>query len=96
MGADESTRATAWALRLLVGRAGLGGVKRARSSSVAPVAYVQHSVNVPAALDARVARCLELEGLRSFTEFANSALSRKCREIEREHGVDATGRRVSG
>ena len=96
MGADESAGGGGWALRVMVGRVGLGGVKRARSSSAAPVAYVQHSVNVPSALDARVGRCLELEGLRSFTEFANSALSRKCREIEREHGVDATGRRVGG
>ncbi len=56
---------------------------------------MQHSINVPAALDARVLRCLELEGLRSFTEFANSALARKCREIERDHGVDAAGRKVA-
>jgi hypothetical protein len=56
--------------------------------------YVQHSINVPAALDARVRRCLELESQRSFTEFANSALVRKCREIEREHGVDAVGQKA--
>lgn len=85
-----------WALRGMVGLAALVGVKRSRSSPAAPAAYVQHSVNVPAALDARVLRCLELEGLRSFTEFANSALARKCREIERDHGVDAEGRRVGG
>ncbi len=60
------------------------------------LAYVQRSINVPTALDARVRRCLELESQRSFTEFANSALARKCREIERDHGVDATGRLVTG
>ena len=77
------------------GLAGLSAVKRSRSSSAVSAAYVQHSVNVPSALDARVLRCLELEGLRSFTEFANSALARKCREIERDHGVDAAGRKAA-
>ena len=96
MAKDQRTGRRGWALRRAVGLGALGGVKRSRSSPAAPVAYVQHSINVPAALDARIARCLQLEGLRVFTEFANSAFARKCREIEREHGVDAEGRKVGG
>lgn len=37
---------------------------------------------------------MKLEEAKIFTEFNNSALARKCREIEREHGIDANGRKV--
>lgn len=53
---------------------------------------VHHSFNTPAALNARVLRCMKLEALSNFTDFANSALARRCREIEREHGIDAEGK----
>jgi hypothetical protein len=63
-----------------------------KTKAKAPSEYVQHSINVPAALNARIARCMALESQRIFTEFANSAFTRKCREIEREHGIDADGK----
>jgi hypothetical protein len=66
-------------------------VKKARTPAAAK-GYVQHSLNVPKTLEARVARCMKLEELTVFTEFANSALARKCREIERDHGIDAQGK----
>ncbi len=57
--------------------------------------YVNRSINIPSQLDERIDRCMKLEGLRVFTEWANSAFTRRCREIEREHEIDAKGNSVS-
>jgi hypothetical protein len=57
--------------------------------------YIPHTLNVPAALEARVLRCMALESLQVFTDFANSALARKCRDIEHTHGIDAEGRKLT-
>jgi hypothetical protein len=54
----------------------------------------QHSAKLPPQLEARVARCMKLEGIASFAEFVRNALTRRCREIERENHIDAEGRPV--
>jgi hypothetical protein len=59
-----------------------------------PKGYTAHTLNVPAPLEARIARCMALESLQVFTDFANSALARKCRDIEHAHGIDAEGRKL--
>jgi hypothetical protein len=47
----------------------------------------QHTIRVPLRLEARVAAAMEAEGLRTYNDFVLSALTRRCREIEREHGT---------
>lgn len=56
----------------------------------------QHSVKLPPALETRVRHCMEIEGLASFADFVRSALTRRCRQIEQEHALDAEGRPVKG
>lgn len=49
----------------------------------------QHTIRVPEQLEQRVARAMEIEGLQTYNDFVLSALTRRCREIERDHGIDA-------
>jgi hypothetical protein len=53
-----------------------------------PPAAVQHTIRVPMPLESRVRRVMEAEGLRTYNDFVLSALTRRCREIEREHALD--------
>lgn len=64
----------------------MGGV----SKKPTPSAVYQHTVKVPEPLEQRVRRCMELEGLRTYTDFMLSALTRRCRQIEREHAEETT------
>ena len=48
----------------------------------------QHTIRVPKRLELRVAAAMEIEGLRTYNDFVLSALTRRCRDIEREHGID--------
>lgn len=57
-----------------------------------PTGYIPHTFNVPAKLEERVKRCMKLEELTNFTEFANSALGLRCRKTEQEHAIDAEGK----
>lgn len=41
-------------------------------------------------LDARIQRAMDLEGVSSFADFARSSLTHRCREIERDHGIQQT------
>lgn len=67
--------------------------KAAPVSSTQDAALVrQHSAKLPQELDQRVSRCMKLEGITNFAECARIALTRWCREIERENGIDAEGR----
>lgn len=50
----------------------------------------QKSVKLPPALETRVAEAMKLEGLSSFADFVRSALTRRCREIEREHAKETS------
>lgn len=59
-----------------------------------PKGYTPKSINVRGDVMVRVARCMKLEGLSVFSDFANSALAAKCRAIEREHGIDSKGKTV--
>jgi hypothetical protein len=52
----------------------------------------QHSAKLPPGLDQRVRRCMKLEGLTNFAECTRIALTRWCREVERENHIDAEGR----
>lgn len=54
----------------------------------------QHTVRVPEPLDTRIQRAIKLAGYPTFTAFAHTAFVRQCREIEREHGLDADGNPV--
>lgn len=55
---------------------------------------IQHTIRVPTTLESRVQRVMDLEGLRTYNDFVLSALTRRCRDLEREHGIDSTGRRL--
>jgi hypothetical protein len=61
-----------------------------KSSAASPAAVHQHTIRVPEQLEQRVARAMNLEGLQTYNDFVLSALTRRCREIERDHGIDAT------
>jgi hypothetical protein len=60
------------------------------------VDYVSRTINVLVPLDERIERVMKLEGIKNFTEWANSAFTRRCRDTEREHGVDAEGNPIGG
>lgn len=61
-----------------------------RRTEVTPT-YTAHTFNVPEKLQERVDRCMKLEELTNFTEFANSALGLRCRKTEQERGIDTEG-----
>lgn len=63
--------------------------KKPAAPSPAPQVF-QHTVKVPAVLEARVKRCMELEGLRTYTDFVLSAMTRRCRQIEKEHADETS------
>ncbi len=50
-----------------------------------------HSINVSECLETRIKRAMELDNQKIFNDFANSALSRKCRQVEMEYGVEQDG-----
>lgn len=52
----------------------------------------QHTIRVPESLEKRVERAMALEGLRTYNDFVLSALTRRCRHIEQENGIDAEGK----
>jgi hypothetical protein len=59
-----------------------------KSRTEKPVKEIaQHTIKLPLLMDKRVITCMKLEGIQSFADFARSALSRRCLEVERFHGV---------
>ena len=47
----------------------------------------RYTISLPTALDERTRRAMILEGVSSFADFARSALTHRCRAIERENGI---------
>lgn len=47
----------------------------------------RYTIGLPSPLDARVKQAMILEGVSSFADFARSALTHRCRTIERENGI---------
>jgi hypothetical protein len=62
-------------------------MKRSKEPDVPTEELRQHSVKLTRDQETRVLKCMKLDGINSFADFARSALLRKCREIEKEHGV---------
>jgi len=59
-----------------------------------PRGYVPKSINVRNDVLRRVIRCMRLDGVSVFSDFANAALAMKCRAIERDHEIDSKGNPV--
>lgn len=47
----------------------------------------RYTISLPKPLDERIQRAMALEGISSFADFARSALTHRCRTIERENGI---------
>jgi uncharacterized protein (DUF1778 family) len=69
--------------------------KRKPAPTAEAASITQHTIRVPENLEARVSRAMRLEGLRTYNDFVLSALTRRCREIERDNRIDADGRPVA-
>ena len=67
---------------------------RKKPTPAAPAVVHQHTIRVPESLERRIHATMELEGLRTYNDFVLSALTRRCRQLEREHALD-TGRPVT-
>lgn len=55
----------------------------------------RYTISIPEPLDARIKRAMDLEGVSSFSDFTRSSLTHRCREIERDHGIQQTPEKSS-